>query len=61
MQRQHAPSFTAEQADGLVRERLNQAFSSMFGKLSDRCGANVMKNDNWVKGLTCDQWKPQTS
>ena len=60
---------TAEQADRLVRERLNQAFSSVFGKLiesSERAAAaaerqaNVVKNDNLVKGLKCDQWKPQT-
>ena len=60
---------TAEQADILVRERLNQAFSSVFGKLiesSERAAAaaerqaNVVKNDNLVKGLKCDQWKPQT-
>ena len=64
-----AASFTAEQADRLVRERLNQAFSSVFGKLiesSERAAAaaekqaNVVKSDNLVKGLKCDQWKPQT-
>eukprot|EP00439_Symbiodinium_sp_Y106_P049880 s4767_g6.t1 len=64
-----AASFTAEQADRLVRERLNQAFSSVFGKLieSSECAAaaaekqaNVVKRDNLVKGLKCDQWKPQT-
>ena len=59
----------AEQIDRLVRERLNQAFSSVFGRLvdsSERAAAaaekqaSVARNDNLVRSLKCDQWRPQS-
>ena len=59
----------AEQIDRLVRQRLDQAFSSVFGWLvesSERAAvaaekqANVARNDNLVRSLKCHQWRPQS-
>ena len=64
-----AAALGADQVDRLVRQRLDQAFSSVFGRLvdsSERAAAaaekqaNVAKSDNLVRNLKCEQWRPQS-
>ncbi|OLQ01078.1 hypothetical protein AK812_SmicGene16201 [Symbiodinium microadriaticum] len=64
-----AAALGADQVDRLVRQRLDQAFSSVFGRLvesSERAAAaaekqaTVAKSDNLVRNLKCEQWRPQS-
>ena len=59
----------AEQVDRLVRQRLEQAFDGVFGRLlrttekaaaAAEAQASIVKSDNLVKALKVEAWKPAT-